>query len=144
MTPLFFYSGMMVGRGFASVLLHRIGSLKFMIMAFTLAIVGTLIVIVTHSPNVAIAGFAIAGLGCATIYPIYISWFSQWYGPAARRLGGVVFSLASLGGAAIPWLVGVVSTRANSLPIGFLVPLAGVCVMVVLVTILRRRGLEML
>jgi hypothetical protein len=30
------------------------------------------------------------------------------------------------------------------LPIGFLVPLAGVCVMVVLVTILRKRGLQML
>src|SRR5580700_5047413 len=144
MTPLFFYAGLMVGRGFASLLLHRIGSLKFMITAFTLAIVGTVIVIVTRSPNVAIAGFAIAGLGCATIYPIYISWFSQWYGPAARRLGGVVFSMASLGGSAIPWLVGFVSTRTNSLPIGFLVPLTGVCVMVVLVTILRKRGLQML
>ena len=126
MTPLFFYAGMMVGRGFASVLLHRIGSLRFMIMAFLLAIAGTLIVIVTRNPNIAIAGFTIAGLGCATIYPIYISWFSHWYGPAARRLGGVVFSMASLGGSAIPWLVGFVSTKANSLPIGFLVPLAGI------------------
>jgi fucose permease len=144
MTPLFFYAGMMVGRGFASMLLHRIGSLKFMITAFTLAIVGTVIVIVTRSPNVAIAGFAIAGLGCATIYPIYISWFSQWYGPAARRLGGVVFSMASLGGSALPWLVGFVSTKANSLPVGFLVPLAGVLVMAALVTLLRKRGLQML
>ena len=94
-------------------------------------------------PSLAIIGTGIAGLGCATIYPIYISWFSHWYGPAARRLGGVVFSMASLGGSAIPWLVGFVSTRANSLPIGFLVPLAGICVMVILVTILRKRGLQM-
>src|SRR5580704_11654874 len=144
MTPLFFYAGLMVGRGFASLLLPRIGSLRFIVAALSLAIVGTLIVIVTRSPNVAIAGFTIAGLGCSTIYPIYISWFSQWYGPAARRLGGVVFSMASLGGSALPWLVGFVSTKTNSLPIGFLVPLAGILVMAVFVTFLRRRGLQML
>jgi len=144
MTPLFFYAGLMVGRGLASLLLPRIGSLRFIIAALSLAIVGTVIVIITRSPNVAIAGFTIAGLGCSTIYPIYISWFSHWYGPAARRLGGVVFSMASLGGSALPWLVGFVSTKANSLPVGFLVPLAGVFVMAALVTLLRKRGLQML
>jgi MFS transporter, FHS family, glucose/mannose:H+ symporter len=144
MSPLFFYAGLMVGRGLASLLLPRIGSLRFIITAFSLSIVGIGIIIAASSTNVAIAGFAIAGLGCATIYPIYISWFSHWYGPAARRLGGVVFSMASLGGSALPWLVGFVSTKANSLPIGFLVPLAGILVMAVLVTFLRRRGLQML
>ncbi|HEX3119302.1 MAG TPA: MFS transporter [Candidatus Acidoferrum sp.] len=144
MTPLFFYAGMMVGRGVASLLLSRIGSLRFVILAFSLSILGIVTIIAAHSPHVAIAGFTIAGLGCATIYPIYISWFSHWYGPAARRLGGVVFSMASLGGSALPWLVGFVSTKANSLPIGFLVPLAGMLVMAVLVTVLRKRGLQML
>jgi FHS family glucose/mannose:H+ symporter-like MFS transporter len=144
MTPLFFYAGMMLGRGIASALLSRIGTLRFMVTALALAIVGTIVVIVTHNPNVAIAGFTIAGLGCSTIYPIYISWFSHWYGPAARRLGGVVFSMASLGGSAMPWLVGFVSTKANSLPIGFLVPLVGVFVMAALVALLRKRGFQML
>jgi fucose permease len=126
------------------LLLPRIGSLRFIIAAFSLSILGIAIIIAAHSTQVAIAGFTIAGLGCATIYPIYISWFSQWYGPAARRLGGVVFSMASLGGSALPWLVGFVSTKANSLPIGFLVLLAGILVMAVFVTFLRRRGLQML
>ncbi|HEY2821837.1 MAG TPA: hypothetical protein VGJ06_12415 [Candidatus Acidoferrum sp.] len=144
MTPLFFYVGLMVGRGFASLLLHHIGSLRFIITAFTLAVVGIGIVIVSRNTQLAIAGFTIAGLGCATIYPIYISWFSHWYGPAARRLGGVVFSMASLGGSAMPWLVGFVSTKANSLSIGFLVPLAGIFVMAVCVTFLRKRALPML
>ena len=144
MTPLFFYAGMMVGRGIASLLLSRIGSLRFVILAFSLSIAGTLTVIVTRNPNIAIAGFTIAGLGCATIYPIFISWFSHWYGSAARRLGGVVFSMASLGGSALPWLVGFVSTKANSLPVGFLVPLTGIVIMAVFVAILRKRGLEML
>ena len=144
MTPLFFYAGLMVGRGFASLLLPRIGSLRFIVAALSLAVVGTVIIILTRDPRFAIVGFAIAGLGCSTIYPIYISWFSHWYGSAARRLGGVVFSMASLGGSAIPWLVGFVSTKANSLPIGFLVPLVGVFMMAALVTLLRKRGFQML
>lgn len=144
MSPLFFYAGLMVGRGLASLLLPRIGSLRFIIAAFSLSIVGIAMIIAAHSTEIAMAGFTIAGLGCATIYPIYISWFSHWYGPAARRLGGVVFSMASLGGSALPWLVGFVSTKANSLPIGFLVPLAGILLMAVLVTFLRKRGLQML
>jgi fucose permease len=144
MSPLFFYAGLMVGRGLASLLLPRIGSLRFIIAAFSLSLLGIVIIIAARSTHVAIAGFTIAGLGCATIYPIYISWFSHWYGPAARRLGGVVFSMASLGGSALPWLVGFVSTKANSLPVGFLVPLAGIFAMVGFVTLLRKRGLQML
>ncbi len=144
MSPLFFYAGLMVGRGLASLLLPRIGSFRFIAAAFVLSILGIAVIITARSTHVAIVGFAIAGLGCATIYPIYISWFSHWYGAAARRLGGVVFSMASLGGSAMPWLVGFVSTRANSLPIGFLVPLAGILVMAGCVAVLRKRDLQML
>jgi fucose permease len=144
MSPLFFYAGLMVGRGLGSLLLPRLGSLRVIIAAFSVAVVGALLVIVARSTHFAIAGFAIAGLGCASLYPIYITWFSQWYGPAARRLGGVVFSMASLGGSAMPWLVGFVSTKTNSLPIGFLVPLVGIVAMVMLATVLRKRGMQML
>jgi MFS transporter, FHS family, glucose/mannose:H+ symporter len=144
MSPLFFYAGLMVGRGLASLLLPRIGSYRFIVTAFALSILGIVVIIAARNTHVAIAGFAIAGLGCATIYPIYISWFSHWYGSAARKLGGVVFSMASLGGSALPWLVGFVSTKTNSLPIGFLVPLAGILVMAGCVAILRRRDLQML
>jgi len=55
----------------------------------------------------------------------------------------VFFSMASLGGSAMPWLVGFVSTETASLRIGLGVPLVGVVMMVVLVGVLRRRGLPM-
>jgi FHS family glucose/mannose:H+ symporter-like MFS transporter len=143
MTPLFFYAGIMVARGLASLLLPRVGSLRFIIAAFALTIAGTVVVMAAHGTHLAIGGFTIAGLGCASIYPIYISWFSQWYGAAARKLGGVFFSMASLGGSAMPWLVGFVSTRTGSLRVGLGVPLVGVVAMVGLVWVLRRRELAM-
>ena len=81
----------------------------------------------------------LAGFGLAGVYPIFISWLSKWYGQRARRLGGVMFSMAALGGATMPWMVGLVSQHANSLRVGLLVPLCGCTAMIMLVAVLRRR-----
>jgi fucose permease len=50
-----------------------------------------------------------------------------------------MFSVAALGGATMPWMVGFVSQRANSLRVGLLVPLIGCVAMTLLVAVLRRR-----
>jgi FHS family glucose/mannose:H+ symporter-like MFS transporter len=139
MAPLFFYAGLMMGRGVAPLILKRIGELRVVVMAIGLVMLGVGLILAARSPNSAIPGFAIAGLGCSSIYPIYIAWFSKWYGAAARRLGGVVFSMASLGASAMPWLVGFVSTRTGSLQVGLLVPLVGCFVMLGLLAVLQRR-----
>ena len=142
MAPLFFYAGLMLGRGVAPLFLKRIGEIRVVLTALCLVTLGVGMILVARSPGAAIPGFTIAGLGCSSVYPIYIAWFSKWYGAAARRLGGVVFSMASLGASAMPWLVGFVSTRTGSLRVGLLVPLIGCISMFGLLAILRRRGLD--
>jgi fucose permease len=142
MAPLFFYAGLMLGRGVAPLFLKRIGEIRVVLTALCLVTLGVGMILVARSPGTAIPGFTIAGLGCSSVYPIYIAWFSKWYGAAARRLGGVVFSMASLGASAMPWLVGFVSTRTGSLRVGLLVPLIGCISMFGLLAILRRRGLD--
>jgi fucose permease len=139
--PMFFYAGIMTGRATASLVLLRVREIHAVLTALGLTVLGIAVVIAAASQRMGAAGFAIAGLGCASIYPIYISWFSKWYGAAARRLGGVVFSMASLGGSALPWLVGFVSMRAGSLRLGLLVPLAGCFVMLGLLALLHRQRL---
>lgn len=139
--PMFFYAGLMTGRGLASLVLMRFRERQVVLAALGLATLGTIIVIVAGSQRIAVGGFLIAGLGCASVYPIYISWFSKWYGAAARRLGGVVFSMASLGGSAMPWLVGFTSMKASNLRVGLLVPLVGCFVMLGGLALLRRQRL---
>jgi MFS transporter, FHS family, glucose/mannose:H+ symporter len=141
LTPMFFYVGLTIARGLAPLALPRVGELRLVIAALGLAILGLALVLSASSLRVAIGGFTIAGLGCASVYPIYISWFSKWYGAAARRLGGVVFSVASFGGSAMPWLVGALSTKAGSLRVGLLVPLVGCFTMLAMLAALRRRRL---
>jgi fucose permease len=64
---------------------------------------------------------------------------SKWYCAAARRLGGIVFALASLGGSALPWLVGFVSKHSGSLRIGLLIPFFCPLLMIGILLLLRRR-----
>jgi FHS family glucose/mannose:H+ symporter-like MFS transporter len=139
--PMFFYAGLTTGRGLASLVLLRFREIHVVLSALGLAVLGIVVIIATASPRTAIVGLSIAGFGCASIYPIYISWFSKWYGAAARRLGGVFFSMASFGGAVMPWVVGLVSTQVGSLRIGLLVPLAGCFIMLGGLALLHRQRL---
>jgi MFS transporter, FHS family, glucose/mannose:H+ symporter len=139
--PMFFYVGLTIGRGLASLVLLRVRESHVVLGALGLAVLGIAVITAATSPSTAIAGFSIAGFGCASIYPIHISWFSKWYGAAARRLSGLFFSMASLGGAVMPWVVGMVSTHVGSLRTGLLVPMAGCFIMLAGLGLLHRQRL---
>jgi fucose permease len=76
-------------------------------------------------------GSLLAGFGLASIFPISVSLFPRWFRNSARRASGVVFASGNMGGAVLPWLVGVISTHFGSLRLGFFVPLVAVTVMLV-------------
>ena len=92
----------------------------------------------------AIAGFTIAGLGCATIYPIYISWFSHWYGAGRATIGrsGFLDGIAWRFGAAVAR--GLCFHEDGQLADRIFGAAGGDLMMVAFVTLLRKRGLQML
>ena len=137
--PMFFYAGLTSGRAYAPVVLRRLSERKIVLGALSLAAAATALLIASRSLPVATVAVFLAGLGCASIYPIYIAWLSKWYGARAKQIGGVLFACASLGGAVGPWLIGFVSKHAGSLRVGLLVALASAIVMICLVLLLRRR-----
>ena len=136
--PMFFYCGLLIGRGLAPLALRRVRENNLVMMALSLAAAGLIVVQRASSVMVMDIGVTMTGLGLASIYPIFIAWLSHWYGDRARKIGGVMFALASLGGAFSPWLVGFVSKQTDSLRVGLLVPLISVAVMLLLVAVLRR------
>jgi FHS family glucose/mannose:H+ symporter-like MFS transporter len=139
LAPMFFYAGLTAGRGVAPLVLLSVSEGPLVIGALSLTAIGTGVVIFSSTLKITILGVFLAGLGCASIYPIYIAWLSKWYGARAKRIGGFLFALASLGGSAGPWLVGTVSKYSGSLRMGFLVPLISAAVMICIVLALRRQ-----
>jgi fucose permease len=139
LAPMFFYAGLTAGRGLAPLVLLSVAEQRLVLGALTLTAIGTLVLIFSTTLTVAITAIFLAGLGCASIYPIYIAWLSRLYGVRAKRIGGFLFALASLGGSAGPWLVGTFSKYSGSLRIGFLVPLLSALLMISIVLGLRRQ-----
>jgi FHS family glucose/mannose:H+ symporter-like MFS transporter len=76
-----------------------------------------------------IGGAMITGLSFATLYPITVARFSQRFGVAARSIGAIMFSLAAVGPAVIPWMVGVISHATGSLRAGLLLPLGATIIL---------------
>src|SRR5256884_1032712 len=89
--------------------------------------------------SVATLAIFLLGLGCASVYPIFIAWLSRWYGASAKKIGGILFALASLGGSAGSESIGVVSKFSGSLRVGLLVPLACAAILIFLTLLLRRQ-----
>jgi fucose permease len=139
LAPMFFYAGLTAGRGLAPLVLLSLSESSVVLTALGLAAAGTTWLIFSTTVLSAISAVFLAGLGCASVYPIYIAWLSRWYGARAKFVGGILFALASLGGSAGPPLVGKLSDYSGSLRVGFLVPLLSALLMICIVISLRRQ-----
>jgi len=132
MMPSFFWGALLSGRALAPWLLRRIHETRLATIGLALAAVGIFVLLIADS-SIAIALTAmVTGLGLSSLYPAFIAMLSHWFGEAGIRVGGVMFSLASLGGAVVPWLVGALSTQFGSLRVGLLLPLFSALLMLVL------------
>src|SRR5207244_9135704 len=90
LAPMFFYAGLTSGRAAAPLFLRHLAERKIVLGALSLAAAATTLLIASRSLPVATAAVFVAGLGCASVYPIYIAWLSRWYGAGAKKIGGML------------------------------------------------------
>ena len=140
LAPMFFYGGLLSGRAFAPFVLVRVREYRLVIAALTMVIIANTVFVLAPTQQIAFASAAVAGLGCAAVFPIYVAWLSRWYGARAVHLGGLMFSMSSVGSAVAPWFVGFVSAHAGGLRVGLLVPLASAAAMMFLLLLVRRQA----
>ena len=132
MTPSFFYAALMLGRWIAPLMLRMFNEVRLAQGGLVLACGGMSVLVLSRTLPGVVTGAGLAGLGLSSVYPISISLLSGEFGPAASRAGSVMFTLSNLGGGAVPWLVGVSSSRFGSLKAGLALPVIGTVVMFVL------------
>jgi fucose permease len=130
--PSVFWAALLTGRGLAPFFL-RVWSEKVVQRAgLTAAALGTVLVLAAERPAILLLAAVLCGTGFAPVFPIIVAWMSHRIGSARPRLTGALFAFSSLGGAAIPWLVGIASTRTASLRSGLSLTLVSTCVLLVL------------
>ena len=138
LTPAFFWSGLLAGRALAPVLLRTIAEKILVASGLVLAMFAVGGVMFSTTYRMATFCAVLAGLGLACVYPILVGWMVKFYGAHARRFGSILFACGGLGGAALPWLVGLVSTHDGGLRVGLMVPIAA-CVAMLLINVVCSR-----
>lgn len=133
LAPMFFWGGLIAGRALVPMLPLR--RLERTLMASGLILAAAGICVLLRARTFASVAFSVtaAGFGLAAIYPILVAWLVKAFGQRSRRIGAIMFALAGMGGAVMPWFVGLTSTRIGSLRAGLLVPLAGCLAMLALI-----------
>jgi fucose permease len=137
--PMFFFGGLMSGRALTPLALGKIRENQLAFGALCLVLLGGLLLVVSPAQKMAFASLTLCGLGCACLFPICVAWLSRWYGAGAKGVSGIMFSLGSIGGGAMPWFVGFVSEHGGGLRTGLLVPVVNAVVMLFLIALLRRQ-----
>jgi MFS transporter, FHS family, glucose/mannose:H+ symporter len=122
MMPAFFYLALTVGRAVGTVFLRHFSERGVLRAGYAAGAAGIGLMLWAPALLGVIGGTLITGLSFATLYPITVARLSQRFGVAARSIGAVMFSLASVGPAVIPWMVGVISHATGSLRAGLFLP----------------------
>jgi MFS transporter, FHS family, glucose/mannose:H+ symporter len=138
LAPMFFWAGLLGGRALIPRLPLQHRERLLFASGVTFSAFGILFPLATtRFGNIAISVAAI-GLGFAGIYPILVAWLVDAFGERSRQIEAMLFVLAALGGATLPWLVGWLSTRTGSLGDGLAVPLAGCLAMLLFMASMRE------
>jgi fucose permease len=131
-SPSFFYGSLTLGRLFAPALLRHWSELRVAQLGLLVACAGMAgLTRSQHFLEITVSAGA-AGFGLSSVYPITISFLAREFGPAASRVASLAFMMSNLGGACLPWLVGIFSTRLGTIKGGLAIPLLGSAAMYLL------------
>ena len=107
MTPSFFWAGLLIGRAVAPAALRRVSEAALVLISLFVAGAGLVVILVGSSLTTVSSGAGLTGLGLAAVFPTTFAIFTRHFGRQASQLTGFVFVLGGMGGALIPWLVGL-------------------------------------
>ena len=135
---LCFWVGELSGRAVTTLLLNVISErlLYRTCLVVLIAAMGAICFVQTLNVTTFFALVAIAAISLAPLYPLSVAFLLARAGSQPRL--GPLFALSALGGAALPWFTGVVSTHFHALRIGLIVPAMGALLLFLLSVYLPR------
>ena len=136
-----FWIALLIGRALGSAALRRLPERVVLLGSLAIALVAVAVLLEPHATGVVLAAVALAGAGFGPVFPLGVARLLARV--SDHRNTGWVFAMCASGGAVLPWLTGLVSTRTESLRLGFAVAVGSVAAILVLAlletSILRTR-----
>jgi fucose permease len=129
--PTAFWGGLVAGRGIAPLVLRRFRERATAVTGLAATVLATGLLMVTSNRQWVLGAILTAGFGLAAVFPITVALLSR-FGEMEQRVAGLMFALAGLGGATVPWFVGLISTAYGSLQAALAIPLLAAVVLLTL------------
>lgn len=118
---LLLWMSLTVGRALASAVMLRVGERTVQRWGLALTAIFTAALAFSHSSVLIAACSVMLGLSLAPFFPS--TWALLMIERPTAREAGIVLAVSGLGAAALPWMMGVVSTGAGSLQVALALPL---------------------
>jgi fucose permease len=136
---IYFWVAELIGRILVTALMSLFGeAFLYRICLALLILTQILLCAIVHISAPGIVTLTVlAALSLAPLYPLIMSFLLARTGNTAHL--GVLFAIASFGGATLPWLTGVFSTYLHGLRAGLLIPAGGAALLLFLSTIITAK-----
>lgn len=125
-----YWMALLAGRWAGSLALRSVPERTVQLLGLGIALIATVMLVAPQSTEIMPAAVALTGAGFGPVFPIGVSIMLARV--KDHRNTGWVFAVTASGGAVLPWLTGLISTRSGSLRIGFVVPVAALAVILAL------------
>jgi fucose permease len=137
---VYFWGAELTGRILVTALMSLFGESALYRICLALLILAQIALCTVQqiSGNGVITLTVLTAFSLAPLYPLIMSFLLARTGNHARL--GALFATASFGGATLPWLTGVFSTRFHGLRAGLIVPAAGTALLLLLSSILTSES----
>jgi fucose permease len=109
-----FWGGLAGGRLLSAGLTRWFSGRFLLIGTSILSLLATAGLALAPSVPVALIALALAGLGFAAIFPLIMALAGELFPSATGSVAGLLIACASIAGAALPWLAGVLVQYANA------------------------------
>lgn len=126
----FYWTALLAGRWLGSLALERLAERTVLLPCLGVSLLAVATLIAPRSTPAVLAAVALCGAGFGPVFPIGLSRLLARV--QDHRNTGWVFAVTASGGAALPWLTGLVSTRTGSLRAGFSIPVIALAAILVL------------
>jgi MFS transporter, FHS family, glucose/mannose:H+ symporter len=134
----FFWLGLIMARIVLTWLLLYIAKHVVMIFSMLVAFAGSLLLLLSHNPVIAVSGLFLTGIGFAAVFPLVFAYVGSLYPEYSGTAFGVILVIALFGGMSYPYIAGILAEayriRTAMLLVPFTLVLSGL-----LFTSLHRR-----
>lgn len=128
-----FWLALLLGRWIGSMILKVAPERAVLLPSIAISLVAVIMLLAPHDRAQVIAAVALAGLGFGPVFPIGVSRMLSRI--RELRNTGWVFAITASGGAVLPWLTGLASTKEQSLRTGFVVPAVALGIILLLAAV---------